>query len=381
MLKDKALESIGTGLSINESLTWLDFSNNSLGDEGAAHIAHSLMYNRALTHLDLKSNGVHDHGAICLSTALVKNTTLRTLNLDRNTLGSTGGQELLKVYAMSPTRGLSLSEADLWVDLTDPNMASCNCKISSEVPAKDYEFDLSRIIDRSCFYRLILIAARMSDISDPNPNNFVDVRLDNSKYEICMQKFLDPENIPKDGIITFTFVETKRDISPSLIMPRDAVSPIARLIQSSRACIRLRVLIGLCYWNFFETEDIEVLGNAGFVGPLKLEVYAVLLAHTRNIPKSHGVLQKLLGYERYSGSFKETAGSLFWFNPDNISGHYKLNLRMTGDRMLFKRLMEICSEQQRTRREQGIKTDNSQKGNNEYWRNESLDGVHSLHGP
>jgi len=209
--------------------------------------------------------------------------------------------------------------------------------------------------------------------------NIKDARLDGSVWHFDETKHVEPSELPKDGVICFVFQETKRDISSSRVMAQEAVADVVRILKEARSSVRLQVLIGQTYGTFFTVEDIRTIGAAFDPGKAQLEAYAVLLAHCAHLKEGHALLRETIG-PTYETRFKAVAKALFTFNRENITGHYKLDMSNIGDRMVLKRLMEICSEQQRLRRSAGITTDNSQKGNNEFWRNETLDGVSLIAG-
>jgi len=369
MFKGKNIDVIGDGLSRNKCLTSLNMANNALGDEGAGILSDALVENKVLTHLNLKGNAILNGGGIALGLAFSKNTTLKELVLDWNPLGATGGLELLKSHLSNPTcRDLSLIQCDLWLDASDIK-TDVKCKYNSEMPSKKYELDLSLPVERAILYMLIVLAVEQEG------QNITSCRLDDVAWNIDEEKLSDVDHIPKKGICEFKFTETKRDVTQQRVMSRAAAKDTARILKEARPSMRLYVLLGLCSRFYFETEDLESIGKCFDPGLDQLQAYVAILAHTYDLPRGHAMMQSILGNEIYTGRFKEQCGVLFSFNRANITGHYRLDLNVIGDRMVLKRLMEICSEQQRQRRLAGVLTDNSQKGNNEFWRNETIDGV------
>ncbi|CAF4326358.1 unnamed protein product [Rotaria sp. Silwood2] len=65
-------QGLGTERRQNKKIQTLNLAYNSLGDDGAEHIARSLKFNRTLLVLNLSSNDISDHGAQKLAEVLSK---------------------------------------------------------------------------------------------------------------------------------------------------------------------------------------------------------------------------------------------------------------------------------------------------------------------
>ena len=81
-------------LRVNTSLTFLDLSDNSIGDEGASSLSEALRVNTSLTSLHLSCNSIGGEGASSLSEALRVNTSLTSLHLSCNSIGGEGASSL-----------------------------------------------------------------------------------------------------------------------------------------------------------------------------------------------------------------------------------------------------------------------------------------------
>ncbi|XP_044170560.1 NLR family CARD domain-containing protein 3-like [Acropora millepora] len=88
------LSTLCLALTVNTSLTSLDLSHTSIGDEGAKSISEALRVNTSLTSLDLSHNSIHDEGAKSISEALRVNTSLTSLFLDWNSIRDEGAKSL-----------------------------------------------------------------------------------------------------------------------------------------------------------------------------------------------------------------------------------------------------------------------------------------------
>ena len=91
---DEGANSLSQALRINTSLTSLDLSGNSIGDEGANSLSQALRVNTSLTSLCLFYNSIGDEGANSPSQAFRVNTSLTTLNLRENSLGDEAASSL-----------------------------------------------------------------------------------------------------------------------------------------------------------------------------------------------------------------------------------------------------------------------------------------------
>ena len=99
-------------LKVNNTLTNLDLSHNSIFDAGAQYLSEALKANNTVTNLDLSCNGISEVGAQYLSEALKFNDTVTNLDLRANKISDVGAQylsEALKVNKTVTIFGLDLS--------------------------------------------------------------------------------------------------------------------------------------------------------------------------------------------------------------------------------------------------------------------------------
>ena len=105
----QSLSTLCLPLRVNTSLTFLDFSDNSIGDEGASSLSEALRVNTSVTSLDLHYNSIGDEGASSLSEALRVNTSLTSLDLHNNSIGDEGASSLSEALSVNT----SLTSLDL----------------------------------------------------------------------------------------------------------------------------------------------------------------------------------------------------------------------------------------------------------------------------
>ena len=93
--------SLSQALAVNTSLTTLYLSHNSISNAGATSLSQALEVNTSLTTLDLSHNSIGAEGATSLSQALAVNTSLTTLDLSHNSIGAEGATSLSQALAVN----------------------------------------------------------------------------------------------------------------------------------------------------------------------------------------------------------------------------------------------------------------------------------------
>lgn len=86
---------LADALKFTHSLTFLDVSNNNVGDERTKLLAEALSVNTSLTELKLCDNSISSTGVSCLAQSLLSNTILLTLDLENNIISDEGAQFLI----------------------------------------------------------------------------------------------------------------------------------------------------------------------------------------------------------------------------------------------------------------------------------------------
>ena len=111
-LSCKGAESLARALFVIRSLEELDISDNSIGDDGIAHIATALQTNNTLNSLTFVFDGTTtDKAALSLAAALTKNTSMKYMKLSWTSTQSHPDTTLKKIaecIKMSTLRELEL---------------------------------------------------------------------------------------------------------------------------------------------------------------------------------------------------------------------------------------------------------------------------------
>lgn len=112
--------SLAKALWVNENITCLDLSNNSLNDHAGSYLARVLKRNRTLRKLEVDNNLLGSKAAAAFGEALAVNRTLSTLNLDSNELVPSsaydGSGDITGVAALAEALKVnsSLTAINLW---------------------------------------------------------------------------------------------------------------------------------------------------------------------------------------------------------------------------------------------------------------------------
>ena len=109
-INDGFVAAISQALTVNSSLTYLDLSQNTVGDNGASCLSQALKANTTLTTLLLQLTGIGEAGASYLSQALKVNSSLTYLDLSRNTVGDNGASCLSQALKANTTLTTLLSQ-------------------------------------------------------------------------------------------------------------------------------------------------------------------------------------------------------------------------------------------------------------------------------
>lgn len=112
LLNDENIQVLGSGLSKNNTITFLDLSHNKIGNLGAQTLANLLHRGSILIDLNLTDNAIRLSGAEYLAMALEENFSLGILSLSQNAITDAGGAKIIS----SLDTNQSLFELDLSVN-------------------------------------------------------------------------------------------------------------------------------------------------------------------------------------------------------------------------------------------------------------------------
>jgi len=184
----------------------------------------------------------------------------------------------------------------------------------------------------------------------------------------------DPDyKIPDIGVIQFDFYEVKRLPSEEQIVTNDTIPHLAKaLLGQPEGMQRMNVLTLIAAEKLFCTEHVDEI----------LDCFTEMKSKTRAMAQLWGCVwdqQNMLSFVRDYFKpagvklLREELGALYSYNRNNCTGHYKLDTNHEHDIILFRRLQEVSSEEQKQRHVRKL-MDLSQDGTNEGWRNAKING-------
>eukprot|EP00798_Chlamydomonas_sp_ICE-L_P006722 gene6722-3393_t len=113
--------SLAKSLETNETLTYLDLSNNGLDDDKVRMLASGLIENLSITHLNLSHNKIADRGMRALAKLLDSKSVISLLELQDNQIHTEGAKSL--------ARALKVNQALISVNLRLNRMGDEGCKV------------------------------------------------------------------------------------------------------------------------------------------------------------------------------------------------------------------------------------------------------------
>eukprot|EP01079_Euglenida_sp_SAG-EU17-18_P010042 gene10042-266_t len=100
---DELVRKVARKLKDNHTVTKIDLSRNSVGNEGARDLAQLLLVNKRILSLKLAHNNIGDDGATALAQALVTNSALTKIDLRGNTIRKVGAESFAKMLQVNTT--------------------------------------------------------------------------------------------------------------------------------------------------------------------------------------------------------------------------------------------------------------------------------------
>mmetsp|Transcript_14515 Transcript_14515/g.31579 ORF Transcript_14515/g.31579 Transcript_14515/m.31579 type:complete len:396 (+) Transcript_14515:216-1403(+) len=113
--------SLAKSLENNETLTYLDLSNNGLDDDKVRMLASGLVENLSVTHLNLAHNKIADRGMRALAKLLDSKSVISILELQDNQIHTEGAKSL--------ARALKVNAALISLNLRLNRMGDTGCKV------------------------------------------------------------------------------------------------------------------------------------------------------------------------------------------------------------------------------------------------------------
>jgi Ran GTPase-activating protein (RanGAP) involved in mRNA processing and transport len=132
-----------SSLAINETLTYLDLSYNSLAQDGGIMLGMSIEDNHALETLIIANNAIDAIACFTICVGIISNLTLKKVVFDGNPIAEQGARALMLVPMHAGGR-VELSAAKCNVTMKDPR-----CWFDFTAPCRAYDLDLSDGFERA----------------------------------------------------------------------------------------------------------------------------------------------------------------------------------------------------------------------------------------
>jgi len=132
-----------SSLAINETLTYLDLSYNSLAQDGGIMLGVAIEDNHALETLIIANNAIDAIACFTICVGIISNLTLKKVVFDGNPIAEQGARALMLVPMHAGGR-VELSAAKCNVTMKDPR-----CWFDFTAPCRSYDLDLSDGFERA----------------------------------------------------------------------------------------------------------------------------------------------------------------------------------------------------------------------------------------
>ena len=149
---DSAVD-MASSIAINDTLTYLDVSYNSLGSEGGTTLGDALIDNRSIKELYLCNNNITAMACFTICIGIQENLALLHVAMDGNPIGEAGAKALMQVPTATGNR-VSVSARGCNTQLRDEK-----CWFDQKYPCRKYELDLSDPFQRGIAFQVLRIAA------------------------------------------------------------------------------------------------------------------------------------------------------------------------------------------------------------------------------
>lgn len=347
-------------LASNGMLTNLNLAVNKFGDNQTMSIlVESLKDNQSLLELDLSFNHMEGKASVMFAHLFESNKTIQNLKLDGNPIGKKGGKTFMRHVIDNSLLHISFEQCN-W------DMGKEHGHFDPHMPDDMYALQLTDDYDRAVAKQLHTLA--YSQALGDTPTSWIDTKLSGKPFPIPSEN----EDLPTTGLLELTF---KSPVPMTAHPPSDSqYEKILGLFKThgdldQRRAARMLLSASEVY-SFTSEQAISILSKV-HLGKEKADATANFVANLRDRENTHKVLGVL--NEVQQKMVQRDLGAYFFFNFQNPTGHYKLDL---GNR--FEHLVAIIlSDINKNERESQIlhgKLDKSQHGDFEFFRNTSVDG-------
>jgi len=332
-------------------------SRTTSGEAPVSILLECLSSNRTLRFLDISSNMVDPEAALVLEDAFMLHSGLHTLQMNSNPCGSVGLRSCLRLLSREKA-GLRNLICEDCVTIVETDSGGSKLRFDLSNPMGAYVFQLNRTYDRAVL-RMVYKTCECFGLSYDSA--FRGIEYSEGTYSHPSKDAMGVHVVPSSGTLRMTFSLDEAMVKlfnpPPLKVgaekapPPKAASDFLRSLRE-KVCVRpgsLKVwpLLHLCRKKHGKEEEskriLEALtGDFALESHLLSQIYrmqdssAEVVANLLpclvkcSVPKFL-TLQPFSSIEEF---FKTVGASVVYlrFNPENPTGHYKLNLNRASER-------------------------------------------------
>jgi Ran GTPase-activating protein (RanGAP) involved in mRNA processing and transport len=326
------------GVLASPSVKILDLSWNGFGDNDCSSaIAKVLAANTVLESLDLRFNRLTSDSCSFMAPGVKKNTTLTYLNLSNNPVGDNGSRIIYKAAAQSEEvmklkqdhheRALLMNDCGLGISQND--------QFDPSDPAGKYTLDMSETKSQNVLLSLFHLVASGSGAFTTG-----SCKLDDQHVSIFLRGDWESEPMFTDGILEFEFENLRCKPKAKNVVPDSEVAMIVKLLQDASETSKMSLMdMLLCGDTFLSLKQCLLLLSqlkdgilrVNFVQRATNKLFESTLAH--ELVSALSEEDNLILQSRMSDASKN-------FHPNSVNGHYKLQLGKDCDRNIFYALCE-----------------------------------------
>jgi Ran GTPase-activating protein (RanGAP) involved in mRNA processing and transport len=326
------------GVLVSQSIQKLDLSWNGFGDNDCSSaIAKVLAVNTVLQSLDLRYNRLNSDSCSFIAPGVKKNTTLSYLNLSNNPVGDNGSRIIYKAAAQSEEimklkgdhheRALLMNNCGLGISQND--------QFDPADPAGKYTLDMSETKSQNVLLSLFHLVASGSGAFTAG-----SCKLDDQHVSISLRGNWESEPMFVDGILEFEFENLRCKPKAKNVVPDSEVAMIVKLLQDASETNKMSLMDMLLLGDTFLSlkQCLLLLSHlkdgilrVNFVQKATNKLFEATMAHELVNALSeddNAILQS-----RMSDASKN-------FHPNSVNGFYKLQLGKDCDRNIFYALCE-----------------------------------------
>ncbi|CAM9213873.1 unnamed protein product, partial [Ectocarpus fasciculatus] len=149
---DSAVD-LASSIAINNTVTYLDISYNSLGSDGGKTLGDALIDNRSISELHIGNNNITAVACFTICIGIQENLALTHVSMDGNPIGEAGAKSLMQIPTATGNR-VTVTARGCNTQLRDDK-----CWFDQKYPCRQYELDLSDPFERSISFQVLRIAA------------------------------------------------------------------------------------------------------------------------------------------------------------------------------------------------------------------------------